>query len=324
MSVFRIEKNKNYTAMSNYHFRDMNLSLKAVGLLSKMLSLPDNWDYSQAGLAKICKDGEDAIASALKELEKYGYLVRERTRDANGRMSSMLYHVYEVPRHLTEDEEPKPEVKQKEKKGSKSKKQTTSPQPDLPGRENPVMVKPVVDIPEQEEPEWDEPILEEQGQLNNNILNNNLLNTYVINQSINQEDMPKKDGLIDGTHIKKNTYEQARQEVLKIVNYEYFTTYSDYLEQQFEEDKITFEYYNEQLETYNIPTLNRIVNYMTDILASTSTDPIKIGNQMIDPQIVKAKLRQCNFIQVKEVIKQLRTTEIRNPKSYAISMLYNS
>ena len=86
MAVFRVEKNRGYTVMSNYHLRDKSSSCKACGLLSKMLSLPDNWDYTTRGLAMICKDGVDSIGSALKELERAGYLVRNTIRDDRGRI----------------------------------------------------------------------------------------------------------------------------------------------------------------------------------------------------------------------------------------------
>lgn len=97
MAVFRVEKNQNYTVMSNYHLRDTRLSLKAVGLLSKMLSLKDEWEYSTRGLAAICKEGVDAIGAALKELEKCGYLVRHQLRDDKGRISDTEYVIYETP-----------------------------------------------------------------------------------------------------------------------------------------------------------------------------------------------------------------------------------
>ncbi len=97
MAVCRIEKTKNYTVMSNYHLRDKRLSLKAAGLLSVMLSLPEDWDYTTRGLASICKDGVDAISAALKELEHCGYLVRRRIRDSKGRMRDTEYIIYETP-----------------------------------------------------------------------------------------------------------------------------------------------------------------------------------------------------------------------------------
>ena len=80
MSVFKIEKNNNYTVMSNYHLRDKNLSYKAKGLLSFMLSLPEDWDYSLAGLCSISKEGRDGIRFILKELQEYHYLEIEKVR----------------------------------------------------------------------------------------------------------------------------------------------------------------------------------------------------------------------------------------------------
>lgn len=95
--------------MSNYHLRDKNLSNKARGLLSTMLSLPENWDYTTRGLAAICKDGVDGITSQLKELEQYGYLVRRRIRDSNGRITDMEYVIYEKPQPVSPDTE-KPDM----------------------------------------------------------------------------------------------------------------------------------------------------------------------------------------------------------------------
>ena len=91
--------------MSNYHLRDPNLSNKARGLLSTMLSLPDNWDYTTRGLAKICKDGVDGITAQLKELEQYGYLIRHRIRDTGGRIVDMEYIIYERPHTASPDTE---------------------------------------------------------------------------------------------------------------------------------------------------------------------------------------------------------------------------
>lgn len=85
MSVHRSDKSKGYyTPMSNRHLRDINLSLKAKGLLSLMLSLPENWDYSAKGLATLCHEGRDSVESGLKELEREGYLLRKRLRSPNG------------------------------------------------------------------------------------------------------------------------------------------------------------------------------------------------------------------------------------------------
>ena len=129
MAVFRIEKTRDYTVMSNYHLRDMSLSLKAKGLLSLMLSLPENWDYTMKGLARICKDGIDSISGGIRELEAHGYLVRARVRNENGQLGSIEYTILEQP---------------------KEPAQTPAPVWEKPIRENPIQVKPMLDAPIQE------------------------------------------------------------------------------------------------------------------------------------------------------------------------------
>lgn len=122
MAVFRVEKKKDYTVMSNHHLRNTKLSLKAKGLLSLMLSLPENWDYTTKGLATICKDGVDSICSTVKELEDHGYVIRHRIRNSKGQLMTMEYVILEEPRR----EEPE--------------------------RENPILDNPVLEIPEQDNP----------------------------------------------------------------------------------------------------------------------------------------------------------------------------
>ncbi len=98
MAVFRIEKTRDYTVMSNYHLRDMSLSLKAKGLLSLMLSLPENWDYTMKGLSRICKDGIDSISGGIRELEAHGYLICERIRNENGQLGAIEHTILEQPK----------------------------------------------------------------------------------------------------------------------------------------------------------------------------------------------------------------------------------
>ena len=97
MAVFRIEKTRDYTVMSNHHLRNRGLSLKAKGLLSLMLSLPEEWDYTTKGLAYICKDGVDSISAGIRELEERGYLRRQRLRNANGQLGAIEYTIMERP-----------------------------------------------------------------------------------------------------------------------------------------------------------------------------------------------------------------------------------
>ena len=127
MAVFRIERTRDYTVMSNHHLRNEKLSLKAKGLLSMMLSLPEDWNYTTRGLAKICKEGVDAIGGALRELETAGYIVRHQLRDRQGRISDTEYIIYEQPQPKNPD----------------------TPQPDTasPDTENPDMDKPDTEKP---------------------------------------------------------------------------------------------------------------------------------------------------------------------------------
>ncbi|HJC10385.1 MAG TPA: helix-turn-helix domain-containing protein, partial [Candidatus Blautia merdigallinarum] len=130
MAVFRIERTRDYTVMSNHHLRNRALSLKAKGLLSMMLSLPDDWNYTTRGLAKICKEGVDAIGGALRELEGAGYIVRHQLRDRQGRISDTEYVIYEQPQL---PETPGPD--------------TAGPDTDSPDTENPYLDKPDTEKP---------------------------------------------------------------------------------------------------------------------------------------------------------------------------------
>ena len=97
MPVFHVKKTTDYTVMSNYHLRDKSLSLKAKGLLSQILSLPEEWDYTLQGLAYINREQIDAIRQAVHELERAGYIVRVRERDNRGRLRGAEYTIYEEP-----------------------------------------------------------------------------------------------------------------------------------------------------------------------------------------------------------------------------------
>ena len=106
MSVIRVHKNANFTVMSNYHFKEKKMSLKAKGLLSLMLSLPDDWEYSVAGLTTLSKDGKDGVMSALGELEKFGYLTRTRLTNERGQFAGIEYNIFEQPQEKPVSEKP--------------------------------------------------------------------------------------------------------------------------------------------------------------------------------------------------------------------------
>ena len=103
MSVFRVDKHRDFTVIANYVFKDHTLSAKAKGILVEMLSLPENWDYTLKGLATLFSDGIDSIRQGIRELEEHGYVVRERKRDARGRLGGMEYVIYETPHTAVEN-----------------------------------------------------------------------------------------------------------------------------------------------------------------------------------------------------------------------------
>lgn len=147
--VFRVVKTKNYTMMSNQHLKDKRLTLKAKGLMSVMLSLPENWDYTLRGLSAISKEGVDAISEAVKELERSGYVIRNRKRDERGRLSGTEYLIYEDC-HMN------------------SQPAQDAPKPEKPKRENPRLENPVQEKPVQENPKQEKPEQENPAQLNTN------------------------------------------------------------------------------------------------------------------------------------------------------------
>lgn len=151
MAVFRIEKTRDYTVMANHHLRNTELSLKAKGLLSLMLSLPEEWDYTTKGLSRICKDGVDSICAGVRELEEHGYVVRERIRNPNGQLGAIEYTILEQPR-------------------------TSEPTREKPERENPVQANPVLDYPVLGKPEQENP-----AQLNTYRTNKDESNTLSAN-----------------------------------------------------------------------------------------------------------------------------------------------
>ena len=147
MAVFRVEKNRGYTVMSNHHLRNPDLSLKAKGLLSQMLSLPEKWDYTLKGLSSINKESIDAIRTAVWELEKAGYITRRQGRDEKGKMTAIEYTIYE--------------------------------QPQPPQLENPTTDNPVLENPMSGNPTTENPVSENPTQLNKELLNKEVSNKEV-------------------------------------------------------------------------------------------------------------------------------------------------
>ncbi len=135
MAVFRVDKSRDYTVLSNNIFKDRTLSAKAKGLLAEMLSLPESWDYTLKGLTYLFSDGLDSVRQGIKELEEHGYVVRERKRDEKGRLGDMEYVIYETPHKAVSSEK----------------------QEDTPVCASPVLESPVLENPTQAEPVQENP-----------------------------------------------------------------------------------------------------------------------------------------------------------------------
>jgi len=206
MAVFRVEKVADYTVMSNHHLKNIRLSLRAKGLLSLMLSLPENWDYTLKGLARISLESVDAIRKALQELETEGYVVRSRIRNAKGQLTDAEYVIYEKPVHNT----PEPD-------------ETTEKQPiqEKPMQAEPVLEKPMLEKPMLEKPILEKPVLENPTQLNiynnkiYNKLNTNLSSTNLSNPiPSNPEEWKGSDGIAKREHYRSVILENIGYEVL--------------------------------------------------------------------------------------------------------------
>ena len=186
MAVFRIEKTRDYTVMSNHHLRNAGLSLKSKWLLSMMLSLPEDWDYATRGLAKICKEGTDSIGSALKELERARYIVRNRLRDSKGKIVDVEYVIYEVPHP--------------------------------PDTGQPCEDKPDTACPDTENPDMDSPCLENRPQLNKEILKNTILIHQIWKGQIPSNQAPAGANKTGGDWMQER--ESYRELILENIEYD--------------------------------------------------------------------------------------------------------
>ncbi len=195
MPVFRVEKTKNYTVMANHHLKNKKLSLKAKGLLSMLLSLPNDWKHNLAGYASICKDGVDGVTAGIKELEKNGYIVRTRLRNRKGRFGKVEYTIYELPQDTSNE--------------------------DIPKRDNSIL-----DNPEQISSKEDEPIMENTAQYNTKQFNKEELNTDVLNPyQINQKEFGYE-------FMGFETFAELKETVYENIEYEHFMEHGKFGERE--------------------------------------------------------------------------------------------
>ena len=290
MAVFRIEKNKNYTVMANYHLRDITLSLKAKGLLSLMLSLPEDWDYTTKGLACICKDGVDSICSTVKELEKAGYVQRRRLRNELGHLTEIEYTILEKPvRPSSSEESALPDS---------SAKAGTPPKREKPVLDDPVLDNPELAFPEQAIPAQDEPEQENPAQLN-------------IQESIKEKsnsDLSSKDsffpsGALLGNRQAPLTDGRAEREQIR--------------------EQIAYEI---MVERYSREQLNELVEIMLEVSMNRSPT-VRIGRDSeYATAYVQDRFSRITSMHIERVCDGIRDnhTQVRNTKAYLLAALFNA
>jgi len=291
MAVFRIEKTKNYTVMSNHHLRNAALSLKAKGLLSQMLSLPDNWDYTLKGLSLINRENLDAIRQAVKELEKAGYITRSRVRDEKGKLRGSDYIIHELPQDKPEppeDDDP-------------------MPQPEKPEKPINSTFPPTLDFPTLDNPTQDKPTLENPTQLNKDILSKDLLNTDSIpfpSPTPSQLMTNRKETEGNGKELTGiNAIEAYREIVNRNIGY-----------------GLLIEQYR-----YDRQRIDEIADLILETIC-TSRKTIRIAGDDYPAELVKAKFLKLNSLHIEFVIECMKnnTTEIRNIKKYLLAVLFNA
>ena len=292
MAVFRVERNRGYTVMSNHHLRNKELSLKAKGLLSQMLSLPEDWDYTLAGLSLINREKIDAIRQAVRELERAGYIVRSRERDAKGCLRGAEYVIYEQPQPPTSD---------------------------LPTLENPTL-----DNPTQEKPTLEKPTQENPTQLNKDISRTDLPKKEktstdlsstdsipILSQRLQNRLTPSPSDGAAATPPERKRKEAATQSAFEI--------YREIVMENISYDILTADSHIDR------DRLDELVDIMLETICTARTT-VRIAGDDYPAELVKAKFMKLDSEHIRFVLDCLNenTTKIRNMKQYLRTVLFNA
>ena len=288
MAVFRVEKTRDFTVMSNHHLRNTALSLKAKGIMSLMLSLPESWDYTTRGLSRICKDGVDSICTTLNELEKHGYLTRERLRDDHGRLGDIEYTIHEQPIKV-----------------EKPVNKPLPPKRDFPEQVNPDQVKPDVEKPDMEEPDQVFP-----AQLSIDISSSQRSSPKKINthaSSIHQSIDPAPEAPLP--------HQRGRPEWMDRMDE--IEDYRDLIMTNID--------YGILAQRYGTERMDEAVELMLEAVLS-KREYIRIAGDEYPREVVKSRLLKINSLHIEYVFDCLdkNTTKVRNIKAYLLTALYNA
>lgn len=289
MAVFRVEKTRDYTVMANHHLKNRALSLKAKGLLSLMLSLPEDWDYTLKGLSLISVEGIDAIREAVRELECAGYIIRSRERNGKGQLKGTEYVIYEKP-HLPEE----------------------PPGPGKPTLENPTLENPTQEKPMLGSPALAEPIQENPTQLNTKGLKTHPENTQTVNPhgANPYPSNPNPSYRATGSERSAGWDEMGCDEAAR---------YREMVRENLEYDLLV------QDRKTNRERLDEIVDLIVETLCSTKPTLCVSGDDY-PASLVKEKLLRLTSTHMDYVFECLdkNTTYVRNIKKYLLATLFNA
>ena len=286
MAVFRVERTNNYTVMSNYHLRDKTISFKAKGLLSMMLSLPENWDYTLAGLARISLEGKDAIRAAVVELEKAGYVQRHQTTDKAGKFGSNEYIIREYPA----SHEPPPE-------GPSS----AQPLPENPTTENPSTGSTQTGNPTQ-------------------INKDTVKKEKSITDSVSTESFPFPSApSITSAAAQPSEAKGRKRSRSSGMSQGEMDAYRGLIRENISYDDLVREH------PYDAAQLDEMVELMVETVCSRKKN-IRVAGNDFPQAVVKSRLLKLDSEHIRFVFDCLRenTTQVRNMKQYLLTVLYNA
>jgi hypothetical protein len=292
MAVFRVEKTRNYTVMSNLPLQDRDLTLKAKGLMALLLSLPDNWDYTMRGLASICKENKDTVSKIIKELISAGYVTRHQERGESGQMGKSVYTIYESSQknEETSGNEPRPKTSDTVKADT----DRNTPQPKTSDTVKSDTQTPCTDY---------------SAQQNTNILNTKKSNTDTINHSPETQQTATAESERMNDRAKKSSYRDYYNWIKENIDYSYITNID-----------------NRQIKhSDDVERINEIVDVMVDMLYPESS-MVRIGDGEFPHEVVKSRLAKITSEHVIYILDCLdrNTTKIINMSAYLRKTIYNA
>ena len=320
MPFFRVSKTKDYTIMANHHLKNRDLSLKAKGLLSVMLSLPEDWHFTVHGLVSICKEGRDSISGAVRELEEAGYIVRHRLRDKEGHINGLEYIIYETPQKPEDNgpdggkapAEPEDDMEEAEAAQEVNEEKRIESCLSSPVTENPFMEDaPAVSAekaPRTAAPRSDAPMTE---------------------NPLSVRPMSERPSVLLNTN-RVNTKEPKTKSLTTQVANPSYPSYPSHQEQQDKVEQVRQEVreqicYDVLVQSVDQELLDELIGLIVETLCDKAPI-IRIGSHDYPAELVQERVRQIDSFCLEYVCACLRKNNpsIRNIKQYLLMALFNA